>query len=146
MHEKELSFSYGNIMNAEISLNTEMCNWNKTPQFGKLVRNVSHLTQTRDWMIYKWLCRYTLLITHWPSLSLKCWDESLKAKWLWQLLQGKEGERRKKPNYKLAIYWQTLQKVYIWKKNLLVMDYEISIIIFKYTIKQSELKQHHWFF
>lgn len=32
---------------------------------------------------------------------------------------------------------------YIYKKTPFVMDYELSIIIFKYTIKQSELKQHH---
>lgn len=31
------------------------------------------------------------------------------------------------------------------KKNPLVIDYELSTIIFKYTTKQSELK-YHWFF
>lgn len=31
------------------------------------------------------------------------------------------------------------------KKNPLIIDYELSTIIFKYTTKQSELK-YHWFF
>lgn len=111
------------------SLKMDVCklqrNWSTTIQFGKLVRSVSPYT-ANYWIIYS-----HRLLTKSVNYVLKQPESKIV------IAIDAKGKKKKKntkfpPNYNLAKGCQTLQKV-SKKKNPFVMDYDLNIIILKYS-------------